>query len=111
VPRHRRAAAPAHGIRDDGVIDYTAVDFAEVVSDIDVVLDTIGGDSVERSLKVLRPGGHLVTAVAEEDAGLIAKFEAAGIEPKVAEHAASCHGSFVGVMSQDIGDSSASGLW
>jgi NADPH:quinone reductase-like Zn-dependent oxidoreductase len=67
------------GCGADEVIDYTAVDFAEVVSDIDVVLDTIGGDTVERSLKVLRPGGHLVTAVAEEDAELIAKFEAAGM--------------------------------
>jgi NADPH:quinone reductase-like Zn-dependent oxidoreductase len=67
------------GCGADEVIDYTAVDFAEVVSDIDVVLDTIGGDTVERSLKVLRPGGHLVTAVAEEDAELIATFEAAGM--------------------------------
>lgn len=63
----------------DEVIDYTAVDFTEAVHDIDVVLDTIGGDTVERSLEVLRPGGHLVTAVAEEDVKLIEKFEAAGM--------------------------------
>ncbi|MGF6888911.1 NADPH:quinone reductase-like Zn-dependent oxidoreductase [Nocardia sp. GAS34] len=62
----------------DEVIDYTAVDFTEVVSDIEVVLDTLGGDTAARSLEVLRPGGHLVTAVADEDAELIAKFEAAG---------------------------------
>ncbi|MFG1972360.1 NADP-dependent oxidoreductase [Nonomuraea fuscirosea] len=63
----------------DEVIDYTTTDFAETVRDVDVVLDTIGGDSVERSLGVLRPGGHLVTAVADEDTRLIAKFEAAGL--------------------------------
>lgn len=63
----------------DEVIDYTAVDFAKSVRDIDGVLDTIGGDTAERSLDVLRPGGHLVTAVAEDDAELIAKFEAAGM--------------------------------
>ncbi|HEY2062997.1 MAG TPA: NADP-dependent oxidoreductase [Amycolatopsis sp.] len=63
----------------DEVIDYTKVDFAEVVRDVDVVLDTLGGDTVERSLGVLRPGGHLVTAVAEEDSELAAKFEAAGL--------------------------------
>ncbi|MDQ0772337.1 NADPH:quinone reductase-like Zn-dependent oxidoreductase [Streptomyces aurantiacus] len=63
----------------DEVIDYTAVDFTEAVRDIDVVLDTIGGDAVERSLDVLRPGGHLVTAVAEEDAALVARYEAAGM--------------------------------
>ncbi|MGW6054409.1 NADP-dependent oxidoreductase [Streptomyces sp. NPDC055189] len=63
----------------DEVIDYTAVDFTEAARDIDVVLDTIGGDTVERSLHVLRPGGHLVTAVAEQDLELAAKYEAAGM--------------------------------
>ncbi|MFJ8791553.1 NADP-dependent oxidoreductase [Streptomyces sp. NPDC102462] len=67
------------GFGADEVIDYTAVDFTEAVRDIDVVLDTIGGDSVERSLEVLRPGGHLVTAVAEGDSALVARYEAAGM--------------------------------
>ena len=67
------------GLGADEVIDYAAVDFAETVRDIDVVLDTLGGDTVERSLGVLRPGGHLVTAVAEQDSELAAKFEAAGM--------------------------------
>ncbi|MFD4640707.1 NADP-dependent oxidoreductase [Lentzea sp. NPDC058436] len=63
----------------DEVVDYGAVDFAEVVRDVDVVLDTIGGETVERSLEVLRPGGHLVTATAEDDPALIARYEAAGM--------------------------------
>ena len=67
------------GFGADEVIDYTAVDFTDAVRDIDVVLDTIGGDTAERSLEVLRTGGHLVTAVAEEDAKLIARYEAAGM--------------------------------
>ncbi|MFD0313048.1 NADP-dependent oxidoreductase [Streptomyces flavalbus] len=67
------------GFGADEVIDYTAVDFTEAVRDIDVVLDTIGGDTVERSLHVLRRGGHLVTAVAEGDSRLIARYEAAGM--------------------------------
>ncbi|MER5796273.1 NADP-dependent oxidoreductase [Streptomyces sp. NPDC001980] len=67
------------GFGADEMIDYTAVDFTEAVRDIDVVLDTIGGDTVERSLGVLRPGGHLVTATAEDDLELIAKYEAAGM--------------------------------
>lgn len=62
----------------DEVIDHTATDFAEVVREVDLVLDTVGGEVASRSLGVLRPGGHLVTAVAEEDAELIAKAEAAG---------------------------------
>ncbi|SEE21527.1 NADPH:quinone reductase [Streptomyces sp. 2224.1] len=67
------------GCGADEVINYTAVDFTEAVRDIDVVLDTIGGDTVERSLEVLRPGGHLVTAVAEGDAELAANYRAAGM--------------------------------
>ncbi|MCX5602822.1 NADP-dependent oxidoreductase [Streptomyces phaeochromogenes] len=67
------------GFGADEVIDYAAVDFTEAVRDVDVVLDTIGGDTVERSLEVLRPGGHLVTAVAEGDSELVAKYEAAGM--------------------------------
>ncbi|WP_413760792.1 NADP-dependent oxidoreductase [Streptomyces sp. MMBL 11-3] len=63
----------------DEVIDYRTVDFTGAVRDVDVVLDTIGGDTAERSLDVLRPGGHLVTAVAEEDAKLVARYEAAGL--------------------------------
>ena len=67
------------GFGADEVIDYTAVDFTGAVRDIDVVLDTIGGDTARRSLDVLRPGGHLVTAVAEEDSQLAATYEAAGM--------------------------------
>ncbi|WP_330250570.1 NADP-dependent oxidoreductase [Nocardia sp. NBC_00565] len=51
----------------DEVIDYTTVDFADAVRDIDVVLDTIGGDYGTRSLRVLRPGGHLVTLPGPDD--------------------------------------------
>ncbi len=77
--RERKQAGVRRGFGADEVIDYTAVDFTEAVRDIDLVLDTIGGDTVERSLQVLRPGGHLVTAVAEEDKDLIARYEAAGL--------------------------------
>ncbi|WP_330298705.1 NADP-dependent oxidoreductase [Streptomyces sp. NBC_00503] len=45
----------------DEVIDYRTTAFEDAVSAVDVVLDTIGGDYGTRSLKVLRPGGHLIT--------------------------------------------------
>lgn len=48
----------------DTVIDYKAQRFEDVVHDVDVVLDTIGGDTFERSWGVLKPGGFLVTTVA-----------------------------------------------
>jgi len=44
----------------DQVVDYNAEDFAKVVSDCDVVFDTVGGDVQARSYGVLKPGGLLV---------------------------------------------------
>lgn len=44
----------------DQVIDYAAGRFEDVVSDVDVIFDTIGGEVTERSWGVLRPGGVLV---------------------------------------------------
>ncbi|MFH8796753.1 NADP-dependent oxidoreductase [Streptomyces sp. NPDC017941] len=45
----------------DELVDYTATDFAAAVRDVDVVLDGVGGAYGDRSLPVLRRGGHLVT--------------------------------------------------
>lgn len=45
----------------DEPIDYRTTDFATAVSEVDVVLDTIGGDHSVRSLRVLRPGGIVVS--------------------------------------------------
>ena len=44
----------------DSVIDYTASDFADAVSDIDIVYDTMGGETHMRSHRVLKPGGLIV---------------------------------------------------
>ncbi|GAA5609853.1 NADP-dependent oxidoreductase [Streptomyces platensis] len=49
------------GLGADELIDYTEADFATAVRDVDVVLDTIGGDYGARSLRTLRPGGSLVS--------------------------------------------------
>ena len=47
----------------DEVIDYRKVRFEEVTSKVDVVFDTIGGDTQERSWEVLHEGGILVSIV------------------------------------------------
>jgi len=49
----------------DEVIDYKATPFEEAVHDIDVVFDTVGGETLERSRGVLKPGGRLVTIAAQ----------------------------------------------
>jgi len=45
----------------DEVIDYRAQRFEEAARDIDVVLDTIGGETQDRSWNVLKKGGALVS--------------------------------------------------
>src|ERR671934_1214419 len=48
----------------DDVIDYRAERFEDVVRDVDVVFDTVGGETLERSWGVLKVGGRLVTVAA-----------------------------------------------
>ncbi|HEX2948412.1 MAG TPA: NADP-dependent oxidoreductase, partial [Armatimonadota bacterium] len=54
----------ARDLGADTVIDYKKDRFESAVHDVDVVLDTIGGDTLERSWSVLKPGGFLVSLVA-----------------------------------------------
>jgi alcohol dehydrogenase len=44
----------------DIVIDYKKDDFSAMLKDYDVVLDTQGGETLKKSLKVLKPGGRLI---------------------------------------------------
>ncbi len=58
------SATNAELARDLGaemVIDYRAGRFEESAGDVDVVFDTVGGDTLERSWRILKPGGRLVT--------------------------------------------------
>jgi NADPH:quinone reductase-like Zn-dependent oxidoreductase len=52
------------GLGAEEVIDYQAARFEDVVQDIDVVFDTVGGETVGRSWGVLNLGGRLVTIAA-----------------------------------------------
>jgi NADPH:quinone reductase-like Zn-dependent oxidoreductase len=65
----------------DELIDYTAAPFEEAVTDVDVVVDAIGGDYPERSLKTLRAGGILICLASPFDPGdeVVAAAAAAGI--------------------------------
>ncbi len=53
------------GLGADQVIDYRASRFEETARDIDVVFDGVGGDTLDRSWGVLKPGGRLVTVVSQ----------------------------------------------
>jgi NADPH:quinone reductase-like Zn-dependent oxidoreductase len=47
------------------VIDYSKTQFYEALKDLDVVLDTVGGETLARSWSILKPGGILVSIVSE----------------------------------------------
>lgn len=50
-------------------IDYKTTDFEDVVDDVDVVLDTMSGDVWQRSWKVLKKGGIMVSTLRGPEAG------------------------------------------
>ncbi len=62
----------------DQVVDYRAQRFEDVLDKVDVVLDTIGGDTQERSLHLLNPGGRLFSVVGSPDATRLAAIGASG---------------------------------
>lgn len=53
----------------DEFVDYTIVAFEDIVKNMDVVFDTVGGDTFERAYKCLKKGGFIVTSVAFPSAG------------------------------------------
>jgi NADPH:quinone reductase-like Zn-dependent oxidoreductase len=58
------------------VIDFRASRFEECVSDMDVVFDTVGGETLRRSWSVLKQGGRMIT---------VASTEADAIDPRSKE--------------------------
>jgi len=51
----------------DVAIDYTKQKFEDVAKDVDVVLDCVGKDTLQRSYGVVKKGGFIVTLVASPD--------------------------------------------
>jgi NADPH:quinone reductase-like Zn-dependent oxidoreductase len=61
------------------VIDYTHEHFEEKVEDVDVVLDTVGGETQQRSWGVLRRGGILISIVSPVSAEKAASLGVRGL--------------------------------
>lgn len=60
----------------DVAIDYTTTKFEEVARDVEVVLDSVGGDTLKRTYGVVKKGGIIVSIV---DEPLPAELNAHGI--------------------------------
>jgi alcohol dehydrogenase len=59
----------------DHIIDYRSQDFSELLHNYDAVYDTVGGDTHERSYRVLRQGGRLVSMEQQPNAELDEKYK------------------------------------
>ncbi|TWP46512.1 NADP-dependent oxidoreductase [Lentzea tibetensis] len=79
------------GLGADELIDYRTQDFGDV-DPVDVVFDLVGGEYAERSAKVLKPGGVLVTAIGgnpglteERAAELGIRFHVVSVRPSAVD--------------------------
>lgn len=64
----------------DVVIDYRTQDFERELSECDLVLDSLGGENLEKSLRVLRPGGKAIGISGPPDPAFAKK---AGLNPVI----------------------------
>lgn len=53
----------------DEVIDYTTQDFTQILSGYDLVVDSVGGENLTKSMGVLAPGGLAISVTGPPDAG------------------------------------------
>lgn len=51
----------------DEVVDYKAQNFEDVLKNVDIVFDTLGGDALYKSFQILRPGGWVVSIAGDPD--------------------------------------------
>lgn len=58
----------------DQVIDYQSEKFEEVLSGFDMVLDVLGGETLNNGFKVLKKGGAMVSLMGPDEAGLAEKY-------------------------------------
>ena len=59
----------------DAFINYRTQQFEEEVSDYDVVIDTMGGEILNKSFQIVKPGGRLVTIAGQPDPALAEKHQ------------------------------------
>lgn len=63
----------------DEHIDYNAVRFEDVVNDVDLVFDGIGGDNIDRSLEITKKGGTVISIPSGLGETVTEKAKAKGI--------------------------------
>jgi NADPH:quinone reductase-like Zn-dependent oxidoreductase len=68
-----------HSLGAHHVIDVRSTPFESEAKELDVVIDTVGGDTLVRSFAVLKPGGVLVSSVSVPDQELATRHQVRGV--------------------------------
>lgn len=63
----------------DQIIDYKNQKFEEILTDYDAVYDTVGGETQEKSLQILKKGGVLVSMLGKPSDELLQKYEVTAV--------------------------------
>jgi len=63
-----------HSLGAETVIDYASTPFEQLVHDVDLVLETIGGQTLQRSMTVVKRGGRLISLLAQPSPELAQKY-------------------------------------
>jgi NADPH:quinone reductase-like Zn-dependent oxidoreductase len=71
------------GLGADEVIDYNKQDFTKVVSGVDAVFETVGGDVAEKSFAVLKPGGRAAFIASGMEAPKPTRGDVTALRPPV----------------------------
>jgi alcohol dehydrogenase len=100
----------------DIAIDYKTTDFTKVLRDYDVVLNSLGTDTLNKSLDVLKPGGKLISISGPPDAAfakaqganrfltLVMRFLSYGIRKKARRHRCSYSFVFMKPSGEQLGE-------
>ena len=89
----------ASGPAGDGILDRSAAPFEEAIEPVDLVFDTVGGDTLRRSTGVLAEGGRLVSVAEEPPEGAGTYFI---VEPSGAQLAEIARLADSGVLQVEI---------
>jgi NADPH:quinone reductase-like Zn-dependent oxidoreductase len=71
------------GLGADQVIDYNAQDFTKVVSGVDAVFETVGGEVAQKSFEVLKPGGRAAFIASGVEAPKPTRSDVIALRPPV----------------------------
>jgi NADPH:quinone reductase-like Zn-dependent oxidoreductase len=89
----------ASGAAGDGIFDRSTAPFEDAIDPVDLVFDTVGGDTLRRSPQVLAEGGRLVSVAEEPPAGAGTYFI---VEPSGAQLAEIARLADSGVLEAEI---------